>query len=67
MYPKAAVQLCILHMVRNSLNYVGWNERDLMAADLKRVYSAATEAEAEQYQAEFEANWDEAYPPISQS
>lgn len=55
-YPKAAVQLCIVHMVRNSLNYVGWNKRKLVAADLKRVYSAATEAEAEQYLTEFEAN-----------
>ena len=38
-YPKAAVQLCIVHMVRNSLNYVGWNKRDLVAADLKRIYT----------------------------
>jgi len=66
-YPKAAVQLCIVHMVRNSLNYVGWNKRKLVAADLKRVYSTATEAEAEQYLTEFEANWEDAYPPIAQS
>ena len=57
----------IVHMVRNSLNYVGWNKRDLVAADLKRVYTAATEAEAEQYLTEFEAKWDDAYPPIAQS
>lgn len=66
-YPKAAVQLCIVHMVRNSLNYVGWNKRDLVAADLKRIYSAATTDEAEQYLTEFEAKWDAAYPPIAQS
>lgn len=66
-YPKAAVQLCIVHMVRNSLNYVGWSKRDLVAADLKRVYSAATEAEAELYLLEFEHNWNDAYPPIAQS
>ena len=45
--PKATVQLCIEHMVRNSLNYVGWNKRKLVAADLKRVYSAATIDKAE--------------------
>lgn len=66
-YPKAAVQLCIVHMVRNSLNYVGWNKREQVAADLKRVYTAATEAEAEQYLTAFEADWDDAYPPIAQS
>ena len=66
-YPKAAVQLCIVHMVRNSLNYVGWNKREQVAADLKRVYSAATESEAELYLLEFEHNWNDAYPPIAQS
>ena len=66
-YLKAAVQLCIVYMVRNSLNYLGWNKREQVAADFKRVYSAATESEAEQYLTEFEANWDDAYPPIVQS
>ena len=66
-YPKAAVQLCIVHRVRNSLNDVGWNTRDLVAAHLKRVYTAATMDEAEQYQTEFEGKWDAANPPISQS
>ena len=66
-YPQAAVQLCIVHMVHNSLNYVGWNKREQVAADLKLVYTAATEAEAEQNLAAFEAKWDEAYPPIAQS
>jgi putative transposase len=41
-YPKATVQLCIVHMVRNSLNYVGWQKRKLVTADLKRVYTAST-------------------------
>jgi putative transposase len=81
-YPQAAVQLCIrqrtlsftcgeihlvVHMVRNRLNYVGWNKRDIVAADMKRVHTAATEDEAAQYLTEFEAKWDDAYPPISQS
>ena len=66
-YPKATVQLCIVHMVRNSLNYVGWQKRKEVAADLKRIYSAVTIDEAEQYLTEFEATWDDAYPPIGQS
>ena len=57
-YLKAAVQLCVVYMVRNSLNYVGWNKRDLVAADLKRIYTAATMEEAEQYLTEFEGKWD---------
>ena len=66
-YPQATVQLCIVHMVRNSLNYVGWNKRGLVATDLKRVYSASTADEAEQYLTEFEVKWNDAYPPIAKS
>lgn len=66
-YPLAAVQLCIVHMVRHSLNYVSWKLRAEVAADLKRIYTAATADEAEQRLADFEAKWDGAYLPISQS
>lgn len=66
-YPYATVQLCIVHMVRNSLNYVGWNKRKEVAADLRLVYSAATIDEAEQALADFEDKWNKAYPPIALS
>ena len=66
-YPHAAVQLCIVHMVRNSLNYVSWKMRAEVAADLKRIYTASTADEAEQRLGEFEDKWDDAYLPISQS
>ncbi len=66
-YPHAIVQLCIVHMVRNSLNYVGWNKRKEVAADLRRVYSAATIDEAEQALADFEDKWSNTYPPIALS
>ncbi len=65
-YPQAAVQLCIVHLVRNSLNYVSWKMRKQIADDLKRIYQSATVVEAEQRLAEFEAQWNEAYPPIAQ-
>src|SRR5580704_7382733 len=45
-YPKTQVQLCIVHMVRNSLNYVSWQERKAVAADLKQIYHAPTAEEA---------------------
>jgi len=41
-FPKAVVQLCIVHMVRHSLNYVSWKRRKEVAADLRRIYTAAT-------------------------
>ena len=65
-YPQATVQLCIVHLVRNSLNYVGWKKRAEVAADLKSIYQSATVDEAEQYLAEFEAKWNDAYPPVAQ-
>jgi len=66
-YPKTAVQLCIVHLVRHSLNYVSWKMRAEVAEDLKRIYSCATVDEAEQHLAAFEDKWDHAYPPIGQS
>jgi putative transposase len=66
-YPKTAVQLCIVHMVRYSLNYVSWKLRAEVAADLRTIYVAATAEEAEQRLDEFETKWGEAYPPIVKS
>lgn len=66
-FPQAAVQLCIVHMVRHSLNYVSWKRRPEVAADLKRIYQSATLDEAEQRLGEFEAKWDDEYLPIGQS
>jgi len=65
-YPQTAVQLCIVHLVRNSLNYVSWKMRKQIADDLKRIYQSATVDEAEQRLAEFEAQWNDAYPSIAQ-
>jgi putative transposase len=66
-FPQTTVQLCIVHMVRHSLNYVAWKRRAEVATDLKRIYTAATAAEAEQRLAEFEGKWGAEYPPIGQS
>ena len=64
-YPKTTVQLCIVHMVRASLNYVNWKQRKPVARDLKSIYRAATVEEAERQLAEFAAQWDRQYPSIS--
>jgi putative transposase len=66
-FPKTAVQLCLVHMVRHSLNFVGWKQRKEVAADLRLIYSAATEDEALLRLTEFEAKWDESFAPIGQS
>jgi putative transposase len=44
-FPKTAVQLCLVHMVRHSLNFVGCKQRKDVAADLRLIYAAPTEAE----------------------
>ncbi|MGF6303010.1 putative transposase [Paraburkholderia sp. WC7.3d] len=66
-YPKAAVQLCIVHMVRNSLNFVPWKIQQEVAADLKTIYTSSTVELAEQMLGVFEARWDKDYPSIGQS
>jgi putative transposase len=54
-------------MVRHSLNFIGWKQRKEVAADLRRVYTAATEAEAETRLAEFAEKWDDKFPMIAKS
>src|SRR5436190_21846683 len=66
-FPQTAVQLCIVHLVRHSLNYVNWKQRREVAADLKLIYTAATDQEAEQRLAEFSLKWDEKFPMIAKS
>ena len=66
-YPKAQVQLCIVHMVRNSLKYVSWKERKAVAADLKTIYSAPNVEAAEASLAAFEAEYQDRFPQIARS
>jgi putative transposase len=63
-YPKTQVQLCIVHLVRNSLQFVNWKERKLVAADLRQIYQAATAEAAEQHLTGFEQKWDVQYATI---
>ena len=63
-YPKSQVQLCIVHLVRASMNYVTWQDRKKVVADLKPIYRAVTADQAERQLSEFEAKWPK-YPAIA--
>ena len=65
-FPQAQVQLCIVHLVRHSLNYVSWKQRRRVAADLQADLPAATADEAARQLDEFAAKWDATHPTISQ-
>jgi putative transposase len=66
-FPQTQVQLCIVHMVRNSLKYVPWKDYKAVTADLKKIYQSATEDEALLALDQFADRWDERYPQISKS
>lgn len=64
-YPQARVQLCIVHMVRNSVRYVSWKDRKAVCRDLKRIYDSATAEQAEAALESFEADWRDKYPTVA--
>jgi putative transposase len=63
-FPKAQVQLCIVHLVRASLNYVNWKDRKQVASDLKLIYRAATAEQAQQQLDLFIERWGGQYQAI---
>jgi putative transposase len=66
-FPETLIQLCIVHMVRNSLKYVVWKDYKAVTSDLKQIYKSATEEEALLTLDQFAEKWDEKYPQISKS
>ena len=66
-FPNTHIQLCIVHMVRNSMKFVPWKDYKAIAADLKAIYQATTEEKALQSLDQFADRWDEKYPQISKS
>jgi transposase-like protein len=64
-FPKTKVQLCIVHMVRNSMRYVSYKDMKELAADLKQIYQSITVAEAERELERFAEKWDSKHPSIS--
>lgn len=66
-YPETQVQLCIVHLVRHSLNFVSWKQRKEMADDLKEIYGASTVEQAEANLEAFREKWDDTHPKVGQS
>ena len=64
-FPQTEIQLCIVHMIRNSVKYVNWKDRKELCGDLKTIYSASTEQQAEGALESFGDKWDTKYPTIS--
>jgi len=67
-FPQTQIQTCIVHLIRTSLNYVGWKDRKALAAELKAIYQAVNAAAAEAALTEFEQGpWGRKCPPIAQA
>lgn len=66
-FPQTLVQLCIVHLVRNSVAFVSYKDRKAVCADLKTIYLSATEEEAQKHLGRFAKRWDAQYPTISKS
>src|SRR5215469_6563679 len=66
-FPKTEVQLCMVHMVRNSLKYVPYKDRKTVTADLKEIYLAPSEDAALSALDRFSEKWDKKYSSISRS
>lgn len=64
-YPHTQVQLCIVHMIRNSVKYVSYKDKKTVVADLKKVYKANTAEIAQMELENFKEIWDKKYPLIS--
>ncbi|WP_413463787.1 IS256 family transposase [Burkholderia cenocepacia] len=67
-YPRTTVQTCIVHLIRNSLEYASYKDRKALAAALRPIYAAASEDAARQALQDFaDGPWGEKYPTIVQS
>lgn len=66
-FPHTQIQLCIVHMVRNSLRFVSYKDRKMVASDLKNIYRAVTEEQGLDALKELEQKWHTRYPMIAKS
>lgn len=65
-WPRAVVQTCVIHLLRNTFRYASRRYWDQIARDIRPVYTAATEAAARERFTEFTAKWGAQYPAITQ-
>ena len=66
-FPETEVQLCIVHMVRNSTKFVSWKDRKELCSDLKTIYASATAEQAAMNLEAFGYKWDDKYPSVSKT
>jgi len=66
-FPKTTVQLCIVHMIRNSIKFVPYKDIKEVVADLKKIYTADNEEQASSALLDFSYKWDKKYPMIAES
>jgi putative transposase len=66
-FPGAEVQLCIIHQIRNSLRYISYKNQKEFMVDLKKVYTAPTEAKAEHELNNLADKWGQKYPLVINS
>lgn len=66
-FPHTNIQLCIVHMVRNSLRFVSWKDFKAVTSGLKRVYQSPTEEAALSALDSFAEQWKTKYPKIAES
>lgn len=64
-FPEAMVQTCIVHLVRHSLNFCSWKDRKIVAADLRRIYSAPSAEAVEAELDTVEEKWAQKYVSIA--
>ena len=66
-FPQTDIQLCIVHMIRNSLRFVSWKDYKAVTKGLKEIYQASTEENALMALELFEKEWLNQYPKIAES
>ena len=67
-FPQAMIQTCIVHVIRNSLNFVSYKDRKPVVAELKTIYRAQTAEAAERALSEFEDGpWGRKYQAIAEA
>ena len=64
-FPRTVIHQCVVHLVRQSLQYVGWKERKAVAADLRKIYQAPTEGAALAALAHVRTTWGARFPQIA--
>jgi putative transposase len=66
-FPKTVVQTCVVHMIRNSMRFVGWAQRKAVCAELRYVYAAPSQETGLVALDAFEVKYAQKYPAIAQS